>query len=265
MRTRRNIVAAAVLLIGPFAGCKRADPAPTELNDLARYLYRSFEDPEALASGLENLVTHMDTVDIHANNVANRSWQLASLQDPDVDGLTVPTERDIAECDAVGIAYASPHPIESHPAYMVLSDITPLSSSAVVYDRSFDVDDPDCFLDRTCEVIRTVNQVEYETTFFKVAYRWDKDFRWVEWDGRLAIVGRGWLPESASGENGNNHIHQNYELDVYLQVGDEAHRFYGFYADAEYSGIPDDMARSLSLSSGQSSLERADAWLDDNL
>ena len=110
------LVGAACL--GVLGGCRKAEPAPSELNDLARYLFREFEDPEALAEGLLNLETHFATVDFEANSVRDRSWVLESLQPADVEGLTVPADRNVTDCAAVGIAYQSPHRLARHAEYV---------------------------------------------------------------------------------------------------------------------------------------------------
>lgn len=243
-------------------GCAQPPPeAPTEMSDLSRFLFRSYDDPEALGAGLDNLLDVLAETELAAEDPADRSWLLDPLDVSDLEAVAIPEGRAPADVLTMGLAYESPWALDLHPAYMVLSDLTVISDTAVVYERTFDQGDGGCFVDRGCEAIETSNFIDRETTFFKMEYTAFKDYRWVDRDEGRAILSRGWIAESAHGDGGSNHLWQNYETDVWLEVGDRTWRFYAVYTEADYAGVGEDLARNLSRASAQDALETLDAFI----
>ncbi len=243
-------------------GCAKPPPeAPTEMSDLSRFLFRSFDDPEALAAGLDNLQLVLADTELTADDPADRSWLLDPLNEADLAAVTIPEGRLPSDVLTMGLAYDSPWAIDLHPSYMILSDLTVISDTAVVYERTFASGDGSCFSDASCELIETDNFIDRETTFFKMEYSFFKDYRWVQRDQGRAILSRGWIAESAHGDGGSNHLWQNYETDVWLEVDGRTWRFYAVYTEADYAGVGEDLARNLSRASAQDALETLDGYI----
>ena len=243
--------------------CTVADPAPTEIDTLAGYLFAQFETPEDLPEGLANLHLALDVVDYTAD-AKDRSFTLSPLTEADVVELTRP-DRDPTDCDSMGLAYQSTWPLYTHIPYMVLDDLVPTSVSASTYDRTFLEGNGDCFIDANCTVMRTENFIRRESLFLNIEYQLYKDYRWVMLpDGSEAVLARGWTSESAHGEGGNNHIYQNHELDVYLSDGDETRRMYAVWTESDYAGIDEATAWNLSLSSTDQAFTHLDDWIEEN-
>ncbi len=245
-----------------FLACTAPPPAPTEMNDLARFLLREFGgEDETLEEGLVNLYGLLDGIDLTADP-DDRVYELADLDTTDLAGLERP-DRPPEDCETLAIAAESPFGLDDHTAYMVLEDLTVISTTAVVYDRTMDVD-PACFEDGSCPVMHTDNHIYRDAWLFQMEYDFNKDYRWVDTERGRVVLARGWIPESANGDSDANHIWQNYEVDVYLEAGSGTWRFYGIWTEAEYAGVNEETARNLSISSAVDALELLETWLEEN-
>lgn len=243
--------------------CSVGDPAPADIDTLAGYLFANFESAEELSDGLANLYLALDVVDYTADAKA-RSFTLSPLEESDVEGLNRPN-RDPEACDSLGLAHQSLWPLEEHVAYMILDDLVPTSASASIYERSFLEGAGECFVDRSCPVMRTVNTIRRESLFLDIEYELFKDYRWVTLsDGQEAVLARGWIAESAHSDGGASHIYQNHELDVYFSDGSETRRLYVVWTESDYAGIDEATAWNLSLNSTQKAFERLDEWIEEN-
>lgn len=245
--------------------CKAPPQAPTELSELARFFFREHhsEDPDLIAGGADNLSLILEDIDPEAPAL-ERSFAMASLQVGDVAGVTRP-DRDPADADGLAVADRSPWPLSEHLRYMVLNDLVETSLTASVYNRSFDLDDPDCFVQRTCESMRTENLIYRDTLLLKVEYTLHKEYRWVT-AGPLgdAVIARGWIEQEAHGENDANHIYQNYEVDLYLPAGQQTLRLFAVWTESDYAGLEPETAYSLSMTATADALQHLDQWIADN-
>jgi len=211
-----------VLALG--VGCKAPPEAPTELSELSRYLYREWsnEDEEVVAAGLRNLTSVLAGQDL-AGDVLQRSWALADLSEEDVAALPTRPDRDPADAVGVGVAYASRWTPRDHAQVQVQADQRPFEPTASEhYDRTFpDTQEPECFLDRECLVLRTFNEATRKNLLMKVTFELPKELRWVVVEeGRWSFVSRSWYEQPWSGDNGKVTLWQSYSVDVWLDDGD---------------------------------------------
>jgi hypothetical protein len=180
-------------------------------------------------------------------------------------GLEHP-ERDLDGLRAYGLAYDSRFSVEEHVPSLLLEDLTPLSTTATTYDRTItEPEDPCCFEEGRCRTLRTDNHIIREQLLYTLDYRQLKDYRWVELsDGEMALLSRGWLPDSAHGASGSNHIYQSFDLETWIPAGDHTIRTYSLYAEFDYVGISADAAMSLSMSATDLALANVDDYLEEN-
>jgi len=242
--------------------CKAPPPAPTELSELARFFFREHhaEDTEILGAGAVNLAGLLADIDPDAAAL-DRAFSVTALQADDVVGIARP-ERDPTACDALAVADRSPWPLSEHLQYMVLSDLVETSLTASVYERSFDVADPTCFLDRSCESMQTENLIYRDTILLKVEYTLTKEYRWLtsEQLGDV-VISRGWIEEEAHGDSDANHIYQNYEIDLYIPDGEETLRLFGVWTESDYAGLDAETAYNLSMNATSDALKYLDSWI----
>ncbi len=220
------------LLLGLLA-CKHPVEAPTEMDELSRFLLREFEagDPEGLTVGLDNLRPLLA-------EAPEEGWSLGPLSLADLGDLVPPAGRDPAAARGLAVVYQSPHPIADHVALMLLEDLTPCSPTAVTYARSF-TEGQACFADGGCEFLRTVNEIYRETLLMQMGFTLYEDYRWVD----AAVLSRDWIAESAHGDSGSNHLWQDWEVEVWLPSEDGGTiRLWAMWTEAEYAGVSEELA-----------------------
>jgi len=256
-----------------LCGCAPLPEAPTELNDLSRYLYREHanEDPRVMQVGAANLFDFLETLPLDGER-ADRSFEPENLHEEDVADITRP-DRPLDGCLPVAIGGLSRHAIDDHALLITQPDQTEAEASATFYDRSFVDGDPACFLDRTCALLRTSNHAERQNALLKVEFVLLKDFRWVEIvdeDGehvRWSIISRSWFEQEWHGEEGNNALLQSYASDFWFEADDgTVWRYQTLWSESQISlDVTDDAVRATLRLSIDGSFGRADDAIDDLL
>lgn len=218
---------------------KPPPPANPDFTDAAVYVFRSFDAEEAeLAFGVRALEEQIAlSMDVTAEDPRDRALTPGRLTEDDVAHLEHP---DVPPGDAlpVALAYLSAYPVDEHASLALLVDQTPLEPySPDFYERSF-LAGEDCWVDRTCEVLETWNELVKENFLMTVPYDFYKDYRWVdlglpdpaevpegeepvnEGEPRQAYVARAWQKESFTGEGGNVTLVQSYSIEIWVPQDD---------------------------------------------
>lgn len=199
----------------------------SDLSVLSRRLYREWdaEDAELRAAGMAALDLYLSGVDVGSDKLDDRAWALADLEAQDVATIARP-DRPLDACFGLGMAYASKWPAVDHARLQIEADQTPTEPTATFYDRTVtNLDDPSCFVDRTCEVIDTTNDMERATALYTVQSTLLKNFRWVGYTdaggtARDAFYSRSWYDQSWPGDKGKTMVWQSYSIDVWIDRGD---------------------------------------------
>lgn len=257
-----------VALLGQLA-CSPPPPAPEELNEFFRFVFREWEnpDPRVLQVAMEKFEKLPDihglTTDEHINS---RSFSFEKLlKREDLEGIEPIHDRDPQVCTGVGVIRASPHSVELHGKLQTDKDQLPAEPSAKSYERSFTTDEK-CFRKQTCEVLRTKNKIVRSNLLMSVEMTLYKDFRWVELsDGRKALVARSWAPKTAK-ELGNSmlSVHQSYSVDFVLPFRDgQVWRFQGTVTETEGAGTGGDAEATILKDGTDEGLEAADDTIEE--
>lgn len=220
--------------------------APSTLEDLARYLFKNQDNPDAAVSeeGLVNLEKWLNTFADEGKGVSKstgfsgRSWTLQPLLDEDVAMIAVRPKRPLKKLLASAVAYVSNESLACHAKVQASPDHTGVEATAKTYVRSF-LSDPQCFLDQSCE-LQTENDILRASLLFEARLRLLKNYRWFayEFEGapRRAFFGRGWQPETADSNDGpeGNQLWQTYSVDVWIdRGGGEVLRFQTLWSENE--------------------------------
>lgn len=236
------------LVLAVLLACTPPPDAPSELNDLVRYLYRTQGDPddEVVKAGLVNLQAFLADKDLSGDaSVNDRSWALDDLTEEDVAGLERP-DRDLSLEIGLSVARESTWPPEDHARVQSETDQRPFEPTAKdLYERSFPNEaDPRCFIDHSCEVLESFNLATRKNFLMDVTFELWKDFRWVALDDdRYAIVARSWFKEPWPGADGDIILQQSNALDVWLGQADggDTWRFQALWSETEGLGVSDDI------------------------
>ena len=242
------------MLLPIFIGCAAPVEAPTELSELTGWLFEAYDaEEDVLAAGLSNLSAQLSAP-------PEDGYLLTPLTAANVADIDHP-ERRLAEALGLAIAASSPFEPDAHIALMKLSDLTPISPSADQFDRSF-ITDPTCF-PAGCDELLTTSDIYRSNMLVSMGFTIDKDHRQVTLeDGRAALIARGWMAESAHGEDGNNHLWQSYELDIWLPAENGGTlRMLAMWSEAEYAGVSDELGINMVRMGIKEGLSAQDEYL----
>ena len=240
------------MLLSIFIGCAAPVEAPTELSELTGWLFENhIADEDTLAAGLVNLTELLD-------DPPEDGYLLDPLTEERVADIAHP-DRDPADTLSLAVTGESPFAPEEHVVLMKLSDLTAVSPSAERFDRSF-LSDPGCF-PASCDALLTDNDIYRSNLLMSMGLSISKDYRRITLESGTAFIARGWMPESAHGEDGNNHLWQSYELDIWLPTEEGTQRMLVMWSEGEYAGINDDLMFSIARMGIQDSFAAQDAWL----
>ena len=198
MRTSVPILLSVVLI-----GCSPPPEAPSELSDLAGFLFERFDDnrTDDLALGLENLESWLSsnlgatTGDTVLGGYSVKELEISVLESvrPGVEvsaeeairGVAVATE---STCGVPGIAQA-----------ITVDEQEDVFPSMEVHERTF-LDGEACFLDRDCDFLDTDNYVESNFDgLLRTTTESRAQYRWIDYGAagdRTALIHRTWLQTS---------------------------------------------------------------------
>jgi hypothetical protein len=235
------------LVLAVLLACTPPPEAPSELNDLTRYLYRTQADPDdaVVKAGLDNLQLFLADKDLSGDaSVNDRSWALDDLREEDVADLERP-DRDLALEIGLSVARESQWPPEDHARAQSETDQRPFEPTAKdLYERSFPNEpDPACFVARTCTLLESFNHATRKNVLMDVTFELWKDFRWVALDDdRHAIIARSWFKEPWPGADGDIILQQSNALDIWLGQDDgTTWRFQALWSETEGLAVSDDI------------------------
>ena len=258
----RTILAATLLL-----GACAIEEAPEALGEPTIKLFTHFDDDEALVGEyLYNLEDFILTLDLQGD-LNDRTFSPAVMTPDDVGTVPFPEGQDPEKQAAVAVAGISQHPVQAHLELATEpNQVCIESGSTVYYERTF-TSDVDCFVDGTCDVLTSTNEVRKET-ISKVWYDLFKDFRRITLsDGREALLARSWQEEVFFADNGKDTMNQTFTVEVWLPSAEDENvtlRYYAMWLAADMlvsdpniigglvkSGIDEGYAFSESFLSGE--------------
>jgi hypothetical protein len=226
MRTRTPAIPAVGLLL--LVGCAAPPKAPSDLNDLSLFLFREWPDSQAepMESGITTMQSFLSPLAAKgelSGDINARSWQVNPPQKTDLTGITFPAGANPQECVGAAVAFKSAWSIQDHAKLQLQTNQLPAEPTATLYTRTFtSPTDPSCFLDQSCVVLNTSNDVTRANPLGTVNLTLMKDFRWVSVKTSsgtlLAFVARSWTEKAAKGSAAGSAILQSYAVDVWIGI-----------------------------------------------
>jgi len=253
----------SLVILMALVGCKSPLEAPSDLEELTRWMFIEWEDPDALAAGAANLLEFARTeVDFEAD-WEGRSYESGALGEGAADGL-VNHNYDPADTVSVVLFFSSRYPAEDHLDHIGMEDQTPVEpSSSELYNRSFIENDPGCVSDGSCEFMRSMNDVRRDTALYTLDYDMRKDWRWITIEGEgEALCARSFNLESASGNL--IELQQGYSVDIFLPDGNGALRMQSTWQQMELAGLDAEDVGKTIIKGIDDQLQVHDEWLDEN-
>jgi len=210
-------VALFAALIVTSAGRRSSPEADADLATGLPWLFTNFEAEEddiaPVRRGLETQ-TYL-SLDLDGG-VVPRSLEPELLTDDNVSDVTHP-DRDLTLALPMAVARLSEFSGDEHNGIVLMSDQVPVEPySPDLYQRTFD-EGLDCYADRTCDTVRTINDLIKKNALMEVRYTMHKDFRWINMSDddtpRWATIARSWVEESATGDSEKATIQQAFSIE----------------------------------------------------
>jgi len=255
----------APIALGAIVGCSPPPDAPEDLGELSQYMFQHFEgDGAELIAGAPALESYLLGLDLESK-VNDRAVTLPILSDAHVEGLPRPDEVLLSDLVPVGVSAVSQHPMPDHRALAIETNFVCIDSDNAKFAARKMLSDTECFVDGSCEWLRTTNEIRRETPLIDFWYDLKKDYRLVELDdGRPMMISRAWMEDIALSDNGKNSWDQNYLIDVFIEHPDAPEttlRFYGMWASARVGGLSDNLLATTMTSSIGEGLENAENFM----
>jgi hypothetical protein len=280
---RRLLLVVAALSAG--ACRKDSPPANPKFNDAIHQSFVGFRGPEAdLAFALRALQAQLEALPLGEPNVVDRSVTPEPLTVEDVAGLERPEDLDPADALPIAVAGLSAFGPDDAAVVQLLPDQRPVEPySPDKFDRIF-LEGGDCWLDRGCEWLLTLNDLVKKNLVMEVPYEFLKDFRWVdlnlpdpadvpegeeavnEGEPRWAIVAQSWQAESFTGDNGGTTLAQSFTVEVWLPRDDGGTtRMNALWSDTELSiDVSDDTVIATARGGIDRNFQAQEEWLEEN-
>ncbi len=248
----------------PLLACKEPEVAPPEIDETTRQLWTEWENPEVMEGLIADLVLLTDDLDYEAN-WQERSYTVTAFPRSEVEGI-VEHDLDPADTYGLGVVFQSVHPPEKHMDLIRIEDRTIVeASSPNLYTRTFIEGDPDCMLDRSCELMRAHNLIRRESFFYgTMTYEMHKDYRWIPTDDGDALVARSY--QLAPNEETDNKVllFQSYTLDIWIPKDGGSRRYNMSWQEIEVGSL--DAADIDGVLGGgiETLMADQDEWLSEN-
>jgi hypothetical protein len=233
----------ALLTLLATTGCKSAVEAPETLDAALKSGFGDFEteDVRVLQAAVEKLREEMAALDLTAEDQLARAFTPSFLQHDELGGLTPPPETLPEEQTPVALFGQSVHGFADNLALAGEPNHVCIESNSTKFFRRTFVSDEGCFLDGSCDVLRTTNEVRKENPIAKAWYDLFKDYRSFELeDGTKVMLSRSWIEEIFYGDGGGNNFAQTFTIEAWIENGDKTDRLYAMWADINI-GLPDDI------------------------
>jgi hypothetical protein len=251
-----------VLTLSLLVACNDPVEAPEDLSELTLWFYEQWseDDPAYLEAAVAALLEHAETVDFEAN-WSERSYEVSALDPAVLEGRTE-HGRDVSLALGVGVVHHSDFPLADFLDLQAMADQTPVEpTSPDHYVREITEGDP-CFFERSCDVLRTENNMTRKSTLYEVTYDLPKEFRWVTVgdDERAAFSARSWMPQSAhDGERIS--LWQGYSADVWVPLDGGTLRYQISWQETEVPGLDWDIISGIVAGGIDDMFETQDEYL----
>ncbi len=245
-------------------GCKKQKPlAPTEMTDLVRYMFDSFEDEEALGAAIDNLDPWLQENAL--SDQAIDGYRLDPLTSDDLQSVKPPSGTSVNDLLGAAGGNRSEFDLDDQASHIVDTDQVWANDKYDVYTRRFVGETgPSDFL-KGNGVLRTVNDVETTSFTITIPYKLYKDYRWVESEGGLTgIVARSWIEAEGCNDSGNNCLRQSYSIDHFHGDGERTLRLTATWSEVVSVIALSDEILIDGLADGlQNTFENAEEYLEE--
>lgn len=213
--TIRSLVAATC---GLLIACGSVPEAPEDISSATSFLFQHLdhEEESVVVSGILSLEKATAHLELTAD-VERRAFKPPPLTEMDLGTAKTPADQDPNDQYRVAVAGLSRHLIPTHRKLVIQTDLLPIEADDTpLHTRMPITPNPQCFVDDTCRMIHTKDELRKDNFLFNILYKLDYQARVVEDEtGRLLMVERAWMAEIGVGEDSSKTIDQQFRLLVW--------------------------------------------------
>ncbi|MCB9688687.1 MAG: hypothetical protein H6738_21255 [Alphaproteobacteria bacterium] len=255
----------AVALVAGLGGCKAPPEAPTELSELAGFLFEHFddEDPRDVELGVRNLIGWLEP-NIESTE---EGYTVDNLSESVIDSVSPDREHDLSSLGGASVAYVSANGVAPIARTLLLEEQEEVfSSNYKEHDRTY-LTDETCFMPHECDFVDTDNHVVSKMPLgIEVVTHSDAQYRWIEltegeYEGKYALLHRAWLVDEAQPNVDWMKIHDQLYLGVTMPWDDTACRLGTTWVAAEILSFDPAIALSMMVDSMRSEGETIDEFI----
>ena len=245
-------------------GCKSIPEAPTELDDLAGYLFQNFEneDPAYMEGGIANLLLWLQD----NREKLNEGYKIENLD------IAVFEELGFGEADQdklIGAAVATNihHPLLESLKVLIKTDPMIMNPDNFEFNDVTWDEDVDCFLRQECEFTGYNSHLKNLFPLGIEIESWVHGrYRWIESDLGKVAVQRRWLTEPAIANLDWINLDVEFALSAYLPTDDGM-----MFVDMDWIiaslgdlALPEDFMLSLAIDTMRDGRKGLEAYMDEN-
>jgi len=262
---RPTVVALLPLLVATSA-CRKAPPdAPTELSDLAGFLFERMWDPaddsEDLEYGVQNLI---DWLEIHSDETAE-GYTVRELDESVVKSVNPNRDPGLGPVGGASVSGEIAHRVRPIASALVVDEQEDVFDNYKSHERIY-YDEPEDFMKKDIDRITTDNDVETRLAGIITVYTKSRaQFRWVGTeDGNDVFLHRAWITRPATSEPDILTVNEQLYFGITIPWEGHALRLGTTWAQAEITGglISEDGALKLMVDSMANEAEILDEYLD---
>ncbi len=266
MLHRARVHHPALLLIASLAasGCKRPDPAPTELDELVGFMFEHFhdEDPASLEESAVNLEPWL----VDRLDETLKGYTINNLSDETVLSLG---EGDMSVDMLAGATVGHESPF----SVMELTDAMLYEDALDVYGSTYSefsrdwISNKECFKTAGCGSAEAeVNAVSSYAGMITVDSNSGNEFRWIETEQGRMMLFRTWLFQPASVAPEILVVDRQFFLNVVMDTADGVRTMQATWVIAQLLGasLDTDGALQLVINGMTKNADAVDAWLTEN-
>ncbi len=262
---RRTALALLPLLVASSA-CRKAPPeAPTELSDLAGFLFERMwdeeDDSEDLKLGVQNLI---DWLEVHSEETAE-GYSVRELEESVITSVNPNRDPGLGPVGGASVSGEIHHKVRAVARALVVDEQEEIFDSYTLHERTY-FDDPESFMDHTVDRLTTDNDVETKIAgIITLKTKSRAQFRWVTTEGGTeAFLHRTWLTRPADSEPNIVTVNEQLYFGITIPWDDHSLRLGTTWAQAEITGglISEDGALDLMVDNMAKEAETLDEYLD---
>ena len=258
------------LLASSLLACKAPPEAPSELNDLAGFLFERFEDEDTrdLEQGVLNLEVWLESNldDSNEENNIRDGYTVSSLKESVIDAVDPDPDRDLSNLAGASVATESQYSVTKLAKALTVTEQEDIFDSYNSHDREF-LTDESCFTSQECEFLDTNNTVDAKyggllpiVTESRAQYRWLE----VGEDDDLVLLHRTWLQSAEiSGTFSSLSINEQIYVGITMPWQKGSLRLGTTWIAVDLNGVevPENLALDIMVDSMRSEGENLDDYL----